>query len=492
MADRKGNAAKRLEPLPPPPWVSWRETDRAERCIRFVTEFCRPAKGHGHGELLRLAPFQEDFIRDIYGIGVRAAGLSVARANGKSTLLAAVALHALFDAEPDGGAPQIPVIATRLHQIERATYDVCIAMIRNEPELDGRALIFSGLGNRKIGVPHNAGEMFPVSKDLAGLQGLDPSMAVVDELEFMPIESWNAVLLASGKRPRSVTVGIGTPGIDRDNAMYMLKELAVSGQAPDGFRFTEIAADEGCGVDDEEQWRKANPSLDAGFASIDALRTAVAMSTVEDFRRYRLGQWCEGVGSWLGEDGLLLWRSLCEPYEMVDAAPTWVGVDVGLKRDSSAVVWVQRRSDSRLFASAKIWAPRRDGALEASAIMGFIRDLAMTYELVTVAYDPRLFDPHGAMLLDEGIPMEEVPQSTERMTEVVGVTYEAIRRKEVTHGDDRLFEHHVLAAVTRPNERGFTISKGKSRDKIDACVALCLAVHAATEPPEPQGLVPFV
>ena len=29
------------------------------------------------------------------------------------------------------------------------------------------------------------------------------------------------------------------------------------------------------------------------------------------------------------------------------------------------------------------------------------------------------------------------------------------------------------------NERGFTISKGKSRDHIDAAVAMCLAVHAS-------------
>jgi phage terminase large subunit-like protein len=273
--------------------------------------------------------------------------------------------------------------------------------------------------------------------------------------------------------------------------MYMLKELAVSGQAPDGFRFTEIAADDGCAVDDEEQWRKANPSLDAGFASIDALRTAVAMSTDEDFRRYRLGLWCEGVGSWLGEDGLSLWRSMCEPHEMIDAAPTWVGVDVGLKRDSSAVAWCQRRADGRIHVAVRIWKPSGDGSLETSQIMQFLRGLAVTFALEAVCYDPRSFEVAGPQLLDEGLPMEETPQSTERMTEIVGGTYEALRRKEITHDNDRLFERHVLAAVTRPNERGFTISKGKSRDKIDGCIAMCLAVHAALIPKADEGLVPF-
>jgi phage terminase large subunit-like protein len=77
------------------------------------------------------------------------------------------------------------------------------------------------------------------------------------------------------------------------------------------------------------------------------------------------------------------------------------------------------------------------------------------------------------------------------MTGIVGAAYEAIRRREVTHDDDRQFERHVVAAITRPNERGFTISKGKSRDKIDACIAMCLALHPALlrEEREPELFV---
>src|SRR5215207_4905082 len=172
MSDRRGNAAKRLQEMPEPPWAAWEKSDRAERCIRFISEFCRPGKGHGAGELLRLAPFQEAFIRDAYGARMRSAAMSVARGNGKSSLQAAMSVHALFDAYGAGGAPQVPLIATRLHQIERAVYDVCLSMIANEPELWERALIFSGIGTRRIRTPHNGGELFPVSRHLAGLQGL--------------------------------------------------------------------------------------------------------------------------------------------------------------------------------------------------------------------------------------------------------------------------------------------------------------------------------
>jgi phage terminase large subunit-like protein len=170
---------------------------------------------------------------------------------------------------------------------------------------------------------------------------------------------------------------------------------------------------------------------------------------------------------------------------MVDRAPTWVGVDVGLKRDSTAVAWTQRRPDGRAHVAVRIWQPRRDGSLETSDVMAFLRQLALTFDVKEIAYDPRLFEVAGAQLEDEGLPMAETPRSPERMTPIVGAAYDAIRRKEMTHDDDREFERHVLAAVTRPNERGFTISKARSRDKIDAAIAMCLALHAIELPPEP-------
>jgi phage terminase large subunit-like protein len=489
MADRRGNAAKRLEESAPPPWESWPETERGERCIRFIQSYCRPSKGHGAGEPLRLARFQTDFVRLSYEDRVRASALSISRGNGKSSLEAGMACHGLFDADPEGGAPQIPVVATTLGQINRSVYSVILSFIENEPELFDRALIFSGIGTQRIRTPHNGGELFPVSKDLAGLQGLDPSFAVVDELGFMPLESWTALLLASGKRPRSLVVGIGTPGVDRDNALWVLRDMP---ELPAGFRFVEIAAPDGCALEDRDAWYTANPAIAAGFLSVDALETDVMMTPEEDFRRFRLGCWVEGVGSWLGEDAAVLWRALCDPYEMVDRAPTWVGVDVGLKHDSTAVAWVQRRPDGRLHVQVKIWDPRKDGRLETSDIMQFLRDLGLTYDVNSVCYDPRSFELAGAHLLDEGLPMIVVHQGVETMTPIVGSTYEALRRREVTHDDDRLFERHVLAAQTRPNERGFTLSKGKSKEKIDACIAMCLAVHEALVPdPAPRELVPF-
>lgn len=480
------NAGKRVVSTTPGPWTAWKTKDRHARAIRFAQELCRPPKGYGHGKPMVLAKFQLEWLEEVLAPGITAAAMEVPRGNGKSTLLAAVALWALFDGDDEAGAPQVPIVATTLNQALRSVYQVGHGMVKAEPALMDRVLVYTGIGTQKMVTPHNGGEMFPVSNDPDGLQGLDPSLAVCDEIGFMPIESWDSLQLASGKRPRSLIVGIGTPGFDRTNALWHLRSRVLEGAILPGFHFVEFAADEGCAIDDEEQWRKANPALEGGYKSIDAMRTAVALSPDAHFRIFQLGQWIEGVACWLGDDGRKKWDALVDVYEPSATEPTFVGIDVALKHDSTAVVCCQRRPDGRVHAWAKIWQPRPDGRLDVSDAMEFVRDLGRRFNLSAIAYDPRFFDLPAQLLVDEGFPMLEFPQVLERLVPAVGGTYEAIMRGDFSHNGEVDFTAQVLNAVARFNERGFTLAKSKSRDRIDGAVALCMAHSlAAVRPSEP-------
>lgn len=485
-----GNASKRLKNASPGPWVDWPETDRADRAIRFIETFCRPPKGYGAGQPLKLAEFQKDWLRTVLQGGVNSAAMSVARGNGKSTFLGAVATWALFDEEEDSGAPQVPIVATTVQQAIRTVYGVAAAMIAAEPALEERSIPFTAIGATKTLVPINGGEMFPVSNDPNGLQGLDPSLAVCDELGFMPIESWDSLLLASGKRPRSLVVGIGTPGFDKSSSLWHLRSRVRDGAALPGFRFAEYTATEGCSITDEDEWRRANPALEEGYMNPEALHTAAALSPEAHFRIFRLGQWVEGTDSWLGADGFKVWDALTDPYDFSPTAPTWIGVDVGLKRDSTAVCVVQERPDGRFHAKVRLWLPTAEEAVDVTDVMAHLRDLDSTYEVQEVSYDPRFFDVPAKMLDDEGLPMVEIPQSLERMTPACATAYELIMGGQVTHDGDAGFAHQVLNAVARFNERGFTLAKGKSRGRIDGAVALVLALDRAVR--EDPGAEAFV
>ena len=270
MSVQAGNAAKKALTSSPGPWKSWRTRSRAARCIRFIEAYCVLPKGYGAGSTMKLAPFQKQWIEEVLEDGVTSAALLLPRGNAKSTLLAAMALWALFD-DDEHGAPQVPVVAVTVGQAIRNVFGVAVSMrARCEPLAD-RSVPFSGTGTSRLVTTFNSGEMFPIASDPDGLQGLDPSVAVCDELGFIGLESWDSLLLASGKRPRSLVVGIGTPGFNRDNALWALEQKVREGDPPRGFAFTCYRADDGCRIDDEAQWRKANPALEAGFMNIDAL-----------------------------------------------------------------------------------------------------------------------------------------------------------------------------------------------------------------------------
>jgi phage terminase large subunit-like protein len=479
---------KRLARADPGPWKAWPEKSRAARAIRFIETYCKVPKGEGHGEPLKLAPFQKAFLRKALADNVGTAILATPRGNGKSSFGGALAVWALFD-DDSTGSPQIPISATTVSQAIKSCYGVAVSMIRTEPELASRSLIYTGIGTARVAVPFNEGEMFPISNDPDGLQGLDPSLAIIDEIGFQPIESFDSLRMASGKRSHSLIVGVGTPGFDRENALYGLRQAVHEGRDLPGLVFTEYAAPEGCDLADRKAWKTANPAIGAGFLRISALEADLGMSLEGHFRIFRLGQWYEGVDSWLGSAGRSVWDALVSPYDLVEGAPTWVGVDVGLKRDSTAVVAVQKRPDGRYHAVCRSWVPRVDEPVDTTDVMQHIRDLDEAYDLRAVSFDPRFFDVPAKYLEDEGLPMVEIPQSLERMTPAIGNLYELIQNKAITHDGEPIFTQQVLNAVPRFNERGFTLAKGKSRGRIDATIALALAVerlHAEVEDAEPM------
>lgn len=166
---------------------------------------------------------------------------------------------------------------------------------------------------------------------------------------------------------------------------------------------------------------------------------------------------------------------------------TWAGLDVGVKRDSTALVWCQYRPDGRLHAKCRLWLPTADEAVPLTDVMQAIRRLCADYDVEAVAYDPRLFEVPAQMLADERYPMVEMPQSLERMTPAFGQLFEMIKRGELSHDGKVDFTTQILNAIPRYNERGFTLQKAKSRGRIDACYALAMAVDRAMHGVKPKS-----
>lgn len=478
----------------PPPWWGWREPSRAERCVRFAETYCRTAKGHTAGQTLRLTDDQREWFNEILSGEYTAALKSCPRGEGKSTELAALGLWNVFD-RPEFGDPYVPVIATRVSQAEGALYDVAIRMVEQEPELANRALLYTGIGAKRLDVPCTHGRIFPKANHVAGLQGLDYTIAIVDEIGFQPNDVWQAVVLAQGKRPWSLAVGSGTPGFDRsaDNALWYQRSRYYDPDPEfpvEGLHYVEVSAPPNCEITDDVIVA-ANPAITAGYKSLRALKNNRTQMTETAFRTYHLGQWVEGAECWLGDGAADHWRSLVDHYELKPrpvegkrGVPTFVGVDIGIKNDSTAVVWTQHRPDGRMHFRCRIWRAQRNQVINLNAVIDFIRSLHVTYDVREVVYDPMYFRIEAERLANEGLPMVEMSQVPSRTAPAFADLLRDILGGKISHEDDPEFEEHVLNGRAKHTQTGFTLYKRDQRHKIDACYALMMAYDRGRNPPK--------
>lgn len=468
------NASRKVGAIVKPPWRTWKGS-RVGRYIRFIETYLT-------APVVRTKFKVHQYQRDLYESWLdptnRAEMDILARGNAKSTSAAGFIIAHSF-MEDDA---QVPVIATTLTQARLTSYGQVINMLNMSDTLGPLTKIYSGMGTERILVPSTNALIIPLADKPSSLQGLNPSVGLLDEASEASLETWSALTLAAGKRSDSLALGISTPSFLPENAALAVERAYLAGKAP-GLRFNVHRAPIGCDHRDEANWYVANPAMSTKpvILHIDALRMAVGMEREQYFRCYRLAQWPEEAeGGWLGPEGYERWKALTQPYSFTKA-PTWVGVDMARTHDCAAVVAGQFRPDGRFHTKARIWTPQADQPIDPIEVIDHIRQLHRDYGITEVGYDPAYFDLAAAILRNEGINAIEFPQNPVRMAPAVGQCYDAIHRGELTHDEDETFTQHVMNAVPHPHEQGFTLRKTKQRFKIDAAVALCMCHRIATD-----------
>src|SRR5829696_6170818 len=160
-------------------------------------------------------------------------------------------------------------------------------MVELEPRLATRTQTFQD----RLYVPATGSTFAVLSAVPRHLEGLDPSLAIVDEIGVVDRRTCEVIAAASGKRTTSLTLCIGTPSPDgEDSVMWELVAHGREHHDP-SFRLVEYRAPDRCDLDDPTAWARANPALD-DFLAADAMAALLPPTLREStFRRARLGQW---------------------------------------------------------------------------------------------------------------------------------------------------------------------------------------------------------
>jgi phage terminase large subunit-like protein len=448
--------------------------------IDFARTFLHVDKGIKAGEPLELVQWQQALIRNIYELRpdgrrrYRRALVGLGRKNGKSLLGSVIALHGLVE----GGLGAEVYAAAGDRQQARIVFETAKQQVQRSPALSGICKIYRDV----ISVPSTGAVFRVLSSDAKLQQGLNPSTVVFDEVHVQRDEDlWDALTLGSGARRDPLVVGITTAGFDLDTLcgrLYNYGKQVAAGDVVDptfGFWWWEASTD--CPIDDRGEWLRANPNLAHGLMDLEDMEVAVKQTSESAFRRYRLNQWTRSQESWLPVGSFDLCRST---LDLRDDLPVFVGIDMALKHDSIAVVIAQPQPDEDVVVvRAKIWHPDQQ-ALDVAEVEAYLRELHNRFEVREFAYDPAYFQRSAEALADDGLAMVEFPQSRARMIPACGNAYEMIVNRKVAHDGSPQFVDQVLSAAQRMTDEGWRLSKGKSKRKIDAAIALCIALDRAT------------
>ncbi|HEY1418065.1 MAG TPA: terminase TerL endonuclease subunit, partial [Myxococcaceae bacterium] len=345
--------------------------------------------------------------------------------------------------------------------------------------------------------------------------GLNPSFVVYDELgQARDRNLFDAMDSAMGARREPLMLVISTQAANDLAPMSQLIDygLRIKNQevVDHSFHLTLFAAD----IDDdpwrESTWKKANPALD-DFRSLSDVRRmsnqAQRMPARENsFRNLILNQ---RVASEARFVDMSSWKACGAAPQIPVGAHVYAGLDLGHTSDLSALVLAYEDPvSSELSVVPYVWIPgdvKNRSDLDGAPYEAWVK----SEQIIPIgeATDPRViarkiaqingtehpirhiaFDrwrvPELKRALDDiGCPVQLQPfgQGFKDMTPAVDVVERGIVTRKLRHGN-----HPVLAmcaanaVVTKDPAGGRKFDKSKSGGKIDALVAMAMALSAAT------------
>lgn len=264
---------------PPKNFKYYFDEETGERPISFIETFCKQSQGD-LGAPLELELFQRAYIQALFGFLDKETGYRrfretmflVGRKNGKTTLMAGIALY-LLTADYEGAA-EIYSVATKKDQARKALTEA-VNMIKQSPELR------AALKKRRNDVYFAAtsSKFEALASDSNTLDGLNSHGVIIDELHAIRDRNLYEVMKQStSSRRQPLIVMITTAGTVREcifDDMYEYACRVADGEEVDeAFLPILYELDERSEWLDPKMWIKANPGL-GKIKQVETLRSFV-------------------------------------------------------------------------------------------------------------------------------------------------------------------------------------------------------------------------
>lgn len=488
---------------------------KADRAVTFIENLCH-TKGKWAGTPFWLLPWQEQLIRDIFGIvkpdgnrQFRTAFVEICKKVGKSELAAAVALYLLY-ADNEPSAEVYGAAADR--QQASIVFDVAKQMVEMSPALMKRSKLMGA--TKRIVNYSNAGYYQVLSAEVGGKHGFSVSGLVFDEIHTQPNRQLYDVLTkgSSDARQNPLHFIITTAGNDRHSIAYELHTKAVDileGRRVDPTFYPVVYGlkdDEDW--EDEANWYKVNPSL--GYTvDIERLRDAYreAKQNPADeitFKWLRCNMWVSSTVEWIPD---AIYMRGNEPIDMDALAgrDCYAGLDLSSTGDITALVLIfpPRDEEEKYVLLPYFWIPEETiprrvkansvpydiwekqgyimstegNVIHYDFIEKFIMDLSEKYHILEIAVDRWNATQMIQNLEGEGFTIVPFGQGFSSMSAPTKEFYRLLMEGRIIHGGNPVLRWMAGNVVIDTDPAGnIKVTKAKSKEKIDGIVAAIMAL----------------
>ncbi|WP_313349798.1 terminase large subunit [Paracoccus sp. (in: a-proteobacteria)] len=500
---------------------------RGERVIAFIERHICVPEGRHVGKPLVLMEFQRRFIKAVYDNphGTRRAYLSIGRKNGKSALIAAMALAHIVGPEAKMNSQ---IVSGAGSQKQAALVF----------KLMQKMVMFSSVLRRKsvtrivpsqkqiIGVKMNV-EYVALSAEAGTAHGLSPILAILDETGQVkgPEDDFiEAIETSQGAYDKPLLIAISTQAATDNDLYSRWLDDAETSQDPTIVSHVYTAPKD-CEVLDREAWRAANPAM-GEFRSIEdiealALRADRLPSEENKFRWLFLNQRIEATAPFVSRKS---WQACGGPVlPLVSGAVVFGGLDLSEVSDLTALVLVSPVQDGLLtpvqtqwHVHPTFWLPgqglrekskadrvpydewHKAGHLQATHgptvdyefVAAHLWDVAQRYDVRKIAFDRWNWRHLKPWLLKAGFSeaqlegdtaiFEPLGQGFQSMSPALRDLESAILNGGIVHGGHPVLEMCANNAVVQMDPAGNRkLAKHKSRGRIDGMVALAMAMSVA-------------
>lgn len=488
---------------------------KADRAVTFIENLCH-TKGKWAGTPFWLLPWQEQLIRDIFGIvkpdgnrQFRTAFVEICKKVGKSELAAAVALYLLY-ADNEPSAEVYGAAADR--QQASIVFDVAKQMVEMSPALMKRSKLMGA--TKRIVNYSNAGYYQVLSAEVGGKHGFSVSGLVFDEIHTQPNRQLYDVLTkgSSDARQNPLHFIITTAGNDRHSIAYELHTKAVDileGRRVDPTFYPVVYGlkdDEDW--EDEENWYKVNPSL--GYTvDIERLRDAYreAKQNPADeitFKWLRCNMWVSSTVAWI-PDAIYMRGNESIEAASLEGRDCYAGLDLSSTGDITALVLIfpPRDENEKYVLLPYFWIPEETiprrvkansvpydiwekqgyimstegNVIHYDFIEKFIIYLSEKYHILEIAVDRWNATQMIQNLEGEGFTIVPFGQGFSSMSAPTKEFYRLLMEERIIHGGNPVLRWMAGNVVIDTDPAGnIKVTKAKSKEKIDGIVAAIMAL----------------